>query len=63
MTNWLPGRDNMIDRQAEAWRPPLFTSTNNVRGRCVAVLRRFLDLQAASIWKDLAVLLPSCGGA
>ena len=63
MTNWLPHRDNLIDRQAEAWRPPLFTSTNNVRGRCVAVLRRFLDLQAASIWNDLAVLLPSCRGS
>ena len=63
MTNWLPRRDNLIDRQGEAWRPPLFTATNSVRGRCVAVLRRFLDLQAASIWNDLAVLLPSCGGS
>lgn len=63
MTNWLPRRDNMIDRQAEAWRPPLFTSTNGARGRCMAALRRFLDLQAASIWNDLAVLLPTCSGS
>ncbi len=63
MTNWLPHRDNLIDRQAEAWRPPLFMATNSVRGRCVAVLRRFLDLQAASIWNDLAVLLPTCRGS
>lgn len=63
MTNWLPRRDNLIDRRAEAWRPPLFTSTNGVRGRCVAALRRFLDLQAASIWNDLAVLLPTCRGS
>ncbi len=60
MTNWLPRRDNMIDRQSETWRPPLFTATNSVRGRWMAALRRFLDLQAASIWNDLAVLLPTC---
>ena len=63
MTDWLPRRDNLIDRQAEAWRPPLFTSASGVKGRCIAALRRFLDLQAASIWNDLAVLLPTCRGS
>src|SRR4051794_13112335 len=48
---WL-GRPNLVERREEAWQPPAFT-----RSRLAAV-RRFLDLQAGSIWNDLATLLP-----
>jgi SAM-dependent methyltransferase len=55
-------RPNMIERTREDWQPPPFMPLVNWRARLVAPLRRFLDLQAASIWKDLAVLLPDCRG-
>lgn len=63
MTTSLLHRDNLLNRQAETWRPPLFTASQSWLGRCIAGLRRFLDLQAASIWNDLAVLLPTCRGS
>jgi SAM-dependent methyltransferase len=52
----------MIERQGETWRPPLFAPANSALSRTVASLRRFLDLQAGSIWRDLAELLPRCHG-
>jgi SAM-dependent methyltransferase len=52
----------MIERQGETWRPPLFTPSNSVKGRLIASTRRFLDLQAGSIWRDLAELLPRYRG-
>jgi SAM-dependent methyltransferase len=58
----LPGRRDLSAGAAEAWRPPCFTPPFTRRARLAAALRRFLDLQAASIWRDLAVLLPGCRG-
>lgn len=56
------GRPNMAERKGEAWKPYPFVSRSTKRARLAAFLRRFLDLQAASIWKDLAVLMPQCRG-
>jgi SAM-dependent methyltransferase len=61
-TGLLP-RDSVPDHPRESWRPPLFQSPNTWLTRAAAVLRRGLDLQAASIWNDLSVLLPSCHGS
>ena len=58
----LDKRDDMTERKAEPWRPPVFSQQNSVGTAIVAILRRFLDLQAASIWQDLKQLLPSCYG-
>jgi SAM-dependent methyltransferase len=51
-------RTNMVCREAEAWRPPLFEKAGSIR----AAIRRFLDLQAGSIWMDLREILPQARG-
>lgn len=58
----LSGRDNLLDRTAEAWRPPIFQPPKTFISRCSALARRMLDLQAASIWNDLGKLLGNCSG-
>jgi SAM-dependent methyltransferase len=52
----------MTKRRAETWRPPLFHDTSSRVGNLIAPLRRFFDLQAGSLWKDLSEILPSCDG-
>jgi SAM-dependent methyltransferase len=56
-------RPNMLDRQREIWRPPSFTASQSLLSRLAFALRRFFDLQAASIWRDLAAELPQVQGA
>jgi SAM-dependent methyltransferase len=56
-------RFNQLERRAEAWRPPLFRPVRSTADRLLAAARRFLDLQAGSLWRDLSVLLPQCHGA
>jgi SAM-dependent methyltransferase len=56
-------RTDMVHRRAEVWRPPLFGSGDSVVARIVAAVRRFLDLQNASIWRDLCAVLPEVHGA
>jgi SAM-dependent methyltransferase len=58
----LPNRDNLIERQIEPWKPPVFRPQDSPGSTLMASLRRFLDLQAASIWDDLKVMLPRCQG-
>jgi SAM-dependent methyltransferase len=53
---------NQLEAAIETWRPPLFRPVVSPRDRVVAALRRFLDLQTGSIWRDLAVLLPQSRG-
>jgi len=53
----------MVEAKEEKWRPPLFLSPDNRWSGVVARLRRFFDLQAGSIWNDLACLLPHAAGA
>ncbi|HEX4229216.1 MAG TPA: class I SAM-dependent methyltransferase [Bryobacteraceae bacterium] len=55
-------RTNMVARQAENWRPPAFTVSKGGLGSFIAVLRRLLDLQTASIWADLSRVLPTATG-
>jgi SAM-dependent methyltransferase len=59
---FLLNRANMTCRRTEAWRPPLFERQETDGQRLLAALRRFLDLQAGSIWRDLRVLLPQVRG-
>jgi SAM-dependent methyltransferase len=62
MTAFRLIRPNMTEQTSEPWQPPAFVPLQNWRTRLTASLRRFLDLQAASIWNDLTVLLPPCRG-
>jgi SAM-dependent methyltransferase len=55
-------RPNMLHAQTEAWRPPLFRPATSNWARVATALRRFLDLQATSIWGDLKVLLAGVQG-
>jgi SAM-dependent methyltransferase len=55
-------RDNMVERASESWRPPLLDSGTTPTARIVAAARRYLDIQAGSVWRDMAVLLPSVRG-
>lgn len=60
--NVLIRRTNMLDRTAEKWRPPLFVESRGRWVSAMAALRRFLDLQAGSIWRDLKIVLPYVTG-
>jgi SAM-dependent methyltransferase len=55
-------RTNQVGRQSESWRPPAFKRVTTPLARLEAFVRRFLDLQAGSMWKDLVVLLPQSRG-
>lgn len=55
-------RRNMADGIPESWRPPLMSSSAGPLGQLLAAVRRFLDLQNGSIWRDLAELLPQVQG-
>jgi SAM-dependent methyltransferase len=52
----------MVGRQSEAWRPLSFRRVTTRTNRLAAAARRFLDLQAGSIWGDLRALLPQSRG-
>jgi SAM-dependent methyltransferase len=57
------GRRNQVERRDESWRPPLFAPPDSSpRSRALAAVRRFLDLQAGSLWRDLAAELPRARG-
>ncbi|MBO9534569.1 MAG: class I SAM-dependent methyltransferase [Solirubrobacteraceae bacterium] len=58
----LARRDFTKLEQAERWQPPAFGSPTTLRAKAVAVVRRALDLQAASIWNDLVPLLGAARG-
>lgn len=51
-----------LDAEVESWKPPAHWRGESMGQRLTGLIRRFLDLQAASIWKDLNVLLPSAEG-
>jgi SAM-dependent methyltransferase len=58
----LGKRVDMTQQKEEAWRPPVFTPTSTPSQRRVASLRRFLDLQAGTVWRDMSAILPTCEG-
>jgi SAM-dependent methyltransferase len=53
----------MCERTEEEWRPALFHRVESHRERFLAAARRLLDLQAASIWSDIAPVLKTASGA
>jgi SAM-dependent methyltransferase len=55
-------RDDMATRPVEGWRPPPLVPSATRGARLITVARRFFDLQAGSIWHDMAVLLPAVSG-
>jgi SAM-dependent methyltransferase len=62
MADVLPRRRNQLERATESWRPPLFRPEKTRADRWLAAGRRFLDLQAGSIWRDLRQMLPERRG-
>src|SRR5207249_11596719 len=56
-------RENLAGLVAECWRPPIFGYGRSRWQRVSDALRRFFDLQAASVWRDLANELPKVRGA
>jgi SAM-dependent methyltransferase len=46
-------RQNQVTRENEAWQPPPLVPGKGRVGEIAASARRFLDLQAGSIWRDL----------
>ncbi len=55
-------RRNLSESFSEYWRPPLHSSNVTWLQRSGAALRRFFDLQAGSIWKDLSAERPAAAG-
>ena len=58
----MPERENLALRGSERWQPPAFRPPRTRRDRLLAAARRLLDLQAASIWRDLKGELASAEG-
>lgn len=59
---FFPQRVNLLEPREEKWRPPIFRRPGGLWSDTLALLRRFFDLQAGSIWNDLASLLPHISG-
>lgn len=57
-------RRNLALKVEEQWRPPIFLKpTFGIVSRAKGCLRRFFDLQAATIWNDLKVELKGAKGS
>jgi SAM-dependent methyltransferase len=54
--------ENLALRSEERWRPPTFQPTNDRRSRGAAAVRRFFDLQAGSLWRELSEALATVRG-
>jgi SAM-dependent methyltransferase len=61
-TRRLTERRDLAGATGERWRPPLHVAPVTRAARLTATLRRGFDLQAASIWRDLATELPNARG-
>jgi SAM-dependent methyltransferase len=48
------GRKNLVEASDESWRPPLHAAPGGAVERVASLTRRFFDVQAGSIWRDLA---------
>ena len=61
--NYLRERTNMLESPPERWRPPLLSNPAGGKlERSLAALRRFFDIQAGSVWRDVAAVLPDVRG-
>jgi len=52
----------MADRRTESWRPQLHAFKEGALQALLGSLRRFLDLQSGSIWRDVAAEVPHVRG-
>jgi SAM-dependent methyltransferase len=59
----MPTRRNLADRKIENFKPPVFKPNTSARNRLENWLRRFLDLQAGSLWRDLRAELGAARGS
>src|SRR5581483_11870109 len=57
-----PRRPNLAERTGERWRPPALEPPPEGIRRWTAAARRFFDLQAGSIWNDVAAELRGARG-
>ncbi len=57
-----PDRPNLAERSGDSWRPPALEPGRSPLGRVVAGLRRFFDLQAGSVWNDVAAEVGTASG-
>jgi SAM-dependent methyltransferase len=55
-------KENLALRTEERWRPPTFKPLVGRRARLGAAVRRFFDLQAGSLWRDLSPVLSRAEG-
>ncbi len=55
-------RRNLVEQTEETFRPPVFKPNTSLRNRIENVLRRFLDLQAGSGWRDVKIALRDTRG-
>jgi SAM-dependent methyltransferase len=62
MSRQTPEPENLAVRTGEHWRPPIFVPLLTRRDRIMAVIRRFFDLQAGSLWLHLAPVLSKATG-
>jgi SAM-dependent methyltransferase len=53
---------NLVNRNAENFKPPVFKPNSSARNRVENWMRRFLDLQAGSLWRDLSIELARAPG-
>lgn len=59
----MQGRRNLVDSTRDIFRPPVFLPNSSAANRLQNLLRRFLDLQAGSIWHDLRHELATAHGS
>jgi SAM-dependent methyltransferase len=55
-------RENLALRTGERWRPPVYQCGTSARSRAAFAVRRYFDLQAGSIWRDLHQVVPELRG-
>lgn len=63
MTAARANRRNLAQAPMENFKPPVFKPNDSPRNRLENRLRRFLDLQAGSAWRDLGAELASARGS
>jgi SAM-dependent methyltransferase len=55
-------RQNLALRERDRWRPPSLEPGRSALGRLGAAVRRFFDLQAGSVWNDVATSVGDARG-
>lgn len=62
MSVFRSDRPNLAERRGDRWRPPSLEPDSSPLGRVAAALRRFFDLQAGSVWMDVAAEVGTTAG-